>query len=114
MTVDRTSSLLAVFLFFCAGAPAQEPPPDAQKPPTPQTAPKSDNYAGTVVDFGPDKITVAKTKEQRTFRITPETKIEGKLKSKVRVTVRFYASTAEDGGYTATRIIVRTAVPKPK
>jgi len=93
-----------------AGFPirAQETVPAAQK----EAAKKPDNYAGTVVEYSADKVVVAKTKESRTFRITPDTKIEGKLKAKVRVTVRY---TSDENGDTATRIIVRVATtPKPK
>lgn len=99
-----------VSIAFALAAFAQEPPP--AQPAPPQTAPKkSDNYAGTVVEFTTEKVVVAKTKESRTFRITPDTKIEGKLKAKVRVTVRF---TTDESGDTATRIIVRTTIFKPK
>lgn len=105
--------LTLLFLFPIALAvSAQEPP--AQQPPAPAPAAvpkKIDNYAGTVVEFSKDKVVVAKTKESRTFRITPDTKIEGKLKAKVRVTVRF---TSDETGDTATRIIVRTTMFKPK
>lgn len=99
------SVLTVAAIFAVLAIRAQEKPP-AQ---TPQRKP--DNYAGTVVEFTLEKVVVAKTKETRTFRITPDTKIEGKLKAKVRVTVRY---TTDDGGYTATRIIVRTTTPKTK
>lgn len=105
--MGRFPHVLAAALVFAAFAIR------AQQPPAPQTSPpkKPDNYAGTVVEFTPEKVVVAKTKESRTFRITPETKIEGKLRAKVRVTVRYIT---EEDGYTATRIIVRAATPKPK
>lgn len=107
--MGRFSSLLTVtFLIAWSAIRAEQNPP---APPAPAPQKKSDNYAGTVVEFTPEKVVVAKTKESRTFRITPDTKIEGKLKAKVRVTVRY---TSEDDGFTATRIIVRTTTPKPK
>jgi hypothetical protein len=66
-------------------------------------------FAGTVTEFSPDKVEVSRVvsgkKENRAFRVTPDTKVEGKLRTKVRVTVR-YSST--DEGDTATLIIVRT------
>ena len=49
--------------------------------------------------------------ESRTFRVTSDTKVEGKLKMKVRVTVRYVAV---DDGERATLIVVHTAVLKPK
>ena len=70
-------------------------------------------FAGTVASWDDQKIVVtrsvaAKT-EQRTFRITPETKVEGKLRAKVRVTVRY---TSEDEGEIATLIVVRAPANK--
>jgi hypothetical protein len=47
--------------------------------------------------------------ENRTFRITPDTKVEGKLKVKVRVTVRYVG---DDAGETAMLIVVRTSTFK--
>ncbi|HUS08052.1 MAG TPA: hypothetical protein VMZ52_17250 [Bryobacteraceae bacterium] len=66
-------------------------------------------FSGTVADLQPGKIIISravlgKPAEDRSFLITPETKIEGKLKAKVRVTVGFKAS---DEGDVAVRIIVR-------
>ena len=61
-----------------------------------------------------EKLTVLKTvlgknSETRTFLITKETRIEGKLKLKARVTVRY---THEDEGFRALHIIVRSAQKK--
>jgi hypothetical protein len=72
--------------------------------------PKPDTFfAGTVVESTPEKITVSRVvlgkTEKRVFRITPDTKCEGKLKAKVRVTIRYV--TTEDGE-TAELIIVRS------
>ena len=55
------------------------------------------------------KTVLGKTSETRTFLITKETRIEGKLKLKARVTVRY---THEDEGYRALHIIVRAAQKK--
>ena len=76
-------------------------------------------FAGAVTESTVDKITVGRTvrgrAESRTFRLTSETKIEGSLASKVRVTVRYVT---DDDGDTATLIVVRTpagrAPPKQK
>jgi hypothetical protein len=66
-------------------------------------------FAGTVTESTAEKITVGRTvrgrAESRTFRLTPETEIEGTLAEKVRVTVRYIT---DDDGDTATLIVVRT------
>ena len=71
-------------------------------------------FSGTVAESAPDKVTVSRRisgkQEKRTFRVTPETKIEGKIQPKVRVTVQY--STDDDGSGTATRIVVHGAAPK--
>jgi hypothetical protein len=70
-------------------------------------------FAGTVASFDPQKVVVARSvsakTEQKTFRMTPETKVEGKLRAKVRVTVRYV--TDEDGDI-ATLIVVRQTKQK--
>jgi hypothetical protein len=76
--------------------------------------PKPDTFfAGTVIETTADKITVSRVvlgkTEKRVFRVTPDTKCEGKLKAKVRVTVRYV--TAEDGEI-AELIIVRSQQKK--
>jgi hypothetical protein len=67
-----------------------------------------------VTTLAGDKITVFKTvlgksPETRSFVITPETRVEGKLRVKVRVTVRY---TREDEGDRALHIIVRSSQKK--
>lgn len=70
-------------------------------------------FAGTVVEFNSQTITVSRVNlgktEKRVFRVTADTKYEGKLKTKVRVTVRYV--TSEDGE-TAALIIVRSQQKK--
>ena len=65
-------------------------------------------FAGTVSQSTGDTIIVGRTvrgkAESRTFRLTPQTKIEGKLAVRVRVTVRYIT---DDEGDTATLIVVR-------
>ncbi len=82
----------------------QEPPPP--KPPAEDVQPSM--YSGTVVEMTTDKVTVSRTilsnPEKRTFQLNADTKVEGKLKAKSRVTVRF---TATDDGYLAVSILVR-------
>ena len=72
-------------------------------------------FAGTVSQFTSDTIIVGRTvrgkAESRTFSLTPQTKVEGKLAVKVRVTVRYIT---DDDGDTATLIVVRGSAPAPK
>ncbi len=73
-------------------------------------APKYKFLSGTVVDVNADSVVVrrspfGKPPEVRKFRLTPETRIEGILKAKARVTVGF---TPSEEGDTAVRVIVRT------
>lgn len=102
------SSILLIALSSIPISPvhAQEPQPQ------PQTAeePTQEFYSGIVSEVPEGKVTVVrsilgKQPETRTFLITPTTKVEGKLRAKVRVTVG-YKST--DEGDVAVRIIVRT------
>lgn len=80
------------------------------------TAKSADTFfAGTVSQFSADTMIVGRTvrgkPESRTFNLTPQTKIEGKLAVKVRVTVRYIT---DDEGDTATLIVVRGSAPAPK
>lgn len=82
------------------GLPAQENPPPSES--------SAEFFSGNVVDSSDTKVTVSRTvlghTENRDFLINGETKIEGKLKPKARVTVGFKSS---DQGDVAVRIIVR-------
>jgi hypothetical protein len=68
-------------------------------------------FAGTVTEATAEKVTVGRTvrgkAESRTFRMTPETKVEGQMAAQVRVTVRYVT---DDDGDTAILIVVRPAV----
>jgi hypothetical protein len=72
-------------------------------------------FAGNVSEFSAETMIVGRTvrgkAESRTFSLTPQTKIEGKLAVKVRVTVRYIT---DDDGDTATLIVVRGAAPAAK
>jgi len=81
---------------------------------SPETANSADAFfAGTVVEASADKITVARSvlgkAEDRTFLLTPETKIEGSLAAKIRVTVRYRSDPSGDD--IATMVLVRPAAP---
>jgi len=72
-------------------------------------------FAGTVTELTTETVTVGRTvrgkAESRQFQLTPQTKTEGKLAVRVRVTVRYIT---DDEGDTATMIVVRGAAKQPK
>ena len=72
-------------------------------------------FAGAVVENTAEQLTVARVlqgkSESRVFRVTPETKVEGRLAPQARVTVRYVT---EENGYRATLVIVRTDQEKGK
>ncbi len=72
-------------------------------------------FAGTVTELTSETVVVGRTvrgkAESRTFQLTPQTKTEGKLAAKVRVTVRYIS---DDDGDTATLIVVRGTVKQTK
>src|SRR5260221_11155673 len=77
------------------------------------TAKKADAFfAGSVVATTSEKLTVSRTvlgkNETRSFAVTSETKVEGRLIARARVTVRY---TTDDSGDTAVLIVVRGAAP---
>ena len=104
--------LAAAFLLFLS--PAAPIPVRAQDPPSAEEQPKNEFFSGVITLIESEKLTVFKTvlgkdSETRTFLITKETRIEGKLRLKARVTVRY---TREDDGNRALHIIVRTSQKK--
>jgi hypothetical protein len=73
-----------------------------------------ETFSGPIVELATDRITVSrsilgKPAERRTFWIKSDTKIEGHLRMKVKVTVGFV--TTGDGDV-ARLIVVRTPPPK--
>lgn len=81
-------------------------------PPATQEEPSNTFFSGVIAAMPEGKIVVSRTalgkNDTRTFIVAPETKVEGKLKSRARVTVRFRTG---DDGDVATHIIVR---PSPQ
>lgn len=77
---------------------------------TPDLSQDTDQFfSGIVTDLTSDRISVERTvlgqgSDSHTFMITPETRVEGKLRLRARVTVRYVSS--EDGDR-AVHIIVR-------
>lgn len=106
--VRSSVAIFLTFLVVCfatSAVLAQDSPPKADV---------SSFFAGTVVELSSQKITVlrsvlGKTSERRTFLLEPETKVEGKLRVKARVTVRFVT---RDEGDVATSILVRSSGKK--
>ena len=103
-------ALFALFELFATpvSAGVQDNAPGAQQP---------ENYfTGVITALSKEQITVDRTilgqpSGTRTFRITAETKFEGRPRVKSRVTVRF--APADGGeGEKAVHIIVRTAAKK--
>ncbi len=104
--------LLAGALFLLL-SPALPVCPGAQKPAAADQL-RHDFYSGVITVLADDQITVSKTvpgktSEARVFLIAKETRVEGKLRLKARVTVRY---THSDDGDHAVHIIVRTSQKK--
>jgi hypothetical protein len=105
--VPRFFTSAVVLLLVLAGAAVRPLAADETAP-----AKAADTFfAGTVTESTAEKITVGRTvrgrAESRTFRMTPDTKVEGQLAEQMRVTVRYVT---DDDGDTATLIVVRAAV----
>ena len=85
---------------------------EGSKPDNPKIEPKYDQtFSGTIVELSDSKLTVArsilgKPPENRTFAIQPDTRIEGKLRVKLKVTVGYI--TTSDGD------IARLIVARPQ
>jgi len=80
----------------------------------PAEQPKSEFFSGVVTVLADDKVTVFRTvlgknAESRTFLINSETRVEGKMKVKARVTVRY---AKDEDGDRALHIIVRAPQKK--
>lgn len=81
-----------------------------------QSAKKVDTFfAGTVTELTDHTITISRTIQKkidkRSFQLTPDTRIEGRLRPRVRVTVRYISG---EDGYIATLIVVRPPQPAKK
>lgn len=113
MTVPRASRFVVLPLWLalaplCVMARPQDPTEKKTQETPPDTF-----FAGTVTEVTPERITVSRVNlgktEKRVFRVTPDTKCEGKLKAKVRVTVKYVTT---DDGETAELIIIRSQQKK--
>lgn len=87
-------------------AVAQEPAATPAK----KSVPANDIFSGTVSELTSDSVTVVRNAPARDagasrFLLDSQTKVEGRLRVKARVTVRYHAD--EDGQLRALHIIVR-------
>jgi hypothetical protein len=103
--VNRLLPTLLLLCPFSAALPQQEAAPPQKK-----AAPANDIFSGNVSALAADSITVerkvlTRDNEMRTFVLDAQTRVEGKLRLKARVTVRYHAY--EDGQLRALHIIVR-------
>ena len=97
-------ALILVAIPLAGVSPAQDPAP------LKKAEPANDKFSGTVTELNPDSVTVvravpAKDAVTRRFALDAQTKVEGKLRAKARVTVQY--QTNEDGQFRAIHIIVR-------
>jgi len=90
---------------------------ELSKPESAKTEPKyDDTFSGSIIELSTSKITVSrsilgKPAEKRVFLITSETRIEGKLHVKLKVTIGFVTSDDVD---VARLIVVRQKPPDKK
>ena len=84
---------------------------DLSKKENPQSEPSyEDTFSGSVVDLSAVKVTVSRSilgrpAEKRPFLIKPDTRVEGRLRVRAKVTVGFVST---DDGDVARLIVVRT------
>ena len=108
--MSRSGSAALILLAAClAGSPAAEAQ-TSEDAGAAAPAPKPDAfYSGSVVESTETSLVVSRTvlgkKERRTFAMTADTKIEGRLRAGSRVTVRYAAG---DNGDTCILIVVRS------
>ena len=90
---------------------------ELSKPDSQKHEPKyDDTFSGSILELTTAKITVSrsilgKQPEKRTFLITADTHIEGKMRVKLKVTIGFVVS---DDGDVARLIVVRQKPPERK
>jgi hypothetical protein len=98
--------LIGLGIFASARLPAQTSGSPAPK----KAAPAAEIFSGTVTKLTGESVTVVRKVPghdavTREFVRDAQTKVEGKLRERVRVTVRYMAG--DDGGFVAVYIIVR-------
>jgi hypothetical protein len=106
---------MVVGTLLTSGGRSQEPAKAEPAKSEPKSEPKYDEtFSGPIVELSAVKITVSrsilgKPAEKRTFLIKSDTRIEGKLRIRAKVTVGFVKT---DDGDIARLVVVRT-VQKP-
>jgi hypothetical protein len=111
--VNRIAIALALFLACPGAVSAQQDspaPPGPAPAPSPKKPPANDIFSGTVTELTADSVTVLRTAlvreaVKRTFVLDSQTVVEGNLRVKARVSVRYMADDA--GQFHALHIIVR-------
>jgi len=103
---------IVMALAAVTGTPAAQP---QEALATQQSEAQTDTFSGSVTELKPDRVTVRRsiagsTAESRVFLIQSDTRVEGKLRLKARVTVGFVANEAGDA--VARLIVVRQTQPK--
>ena len=104
--VNRITLALFLGLFIATGAMRSQ----ETAPSVPPKAAVNDIFSGTVTELTAESVTVTRTalvrdSVKRTFVLDSQTVVEGKLKEKARVAVRY--SSDENGQLHAIHIIVR-------
>lgn len=102
---------LVLLVVSLTGAQPAAQDSDGPKPDSNKNEPKyDDTFSGTVIELTAEKVVVSrsilgKPPEKHTFRIQSDTRIEGKLHTKLNVTIGFVTS---DDGDIARLIVVRS------
>ena len=113
----RLATLLLVVGALLTMSVAQEPAKTESAKDDSKSEPKYDEtFSGPIVEVSATRITVSrsilgKPAEKRTFWIKPDTRIEGRLRVRAKVTVGFVKS---DDGDVARLVVVRTAQKPPE
>jgi len=104
-------------LLVLAACPTFLPAQDSEPADNPKVEPSyTETFSGIIVELSDSGLTVSRSilgraPEKRTFTIRPETRIEGKLRLKLKVTVGFVTTT--DGDW-ARLIVARPEKPGQK
>jgi hypothetical protein len=112
----RLATLLMVAGALLISGWSQEPAKSESPKNQPKSEPKYDEtFSGLIVELSATKITVSrsilgKPAEKCTFAIKPDTRVEGKLRVRAKVTVGFVTT---DEGDIARLVVVRPAQKPP-
>ena len=108
---------LVMALAAVTWTPAARPQesPAAQQGVAQESEAQTDTFSGTVTELKSDRVAVRRSiagsnVENKVFLIQSDTRVEGKLRLKARVTVGFISN--ENGDAVARLIVVRQTTPK--